>query len=182
MVRSVGEGGFRRWRTVLVVLLVLVFATVQQIQAQTAQQAADATAGKSLFQGTIRFENRGAPCLACHSVAGIGALGGGTLGPDLTGSFEKFGEEGIAAILANPPFPTMQPIFSERPLTVQEQADVSAFLEGVAVTERDPANIGQLTLLGLAGAALVLILMRFIWRRRLTEVRRPMLSRSQEGR
>ncbi|MEE9228210.1 MAG: c-type cytochrome [Acidimicrobiia bacterium] len=141
-------------------------------------QVGDPSMGKRLFEGTIRFENGGPPCLACHSIAGIGAFGGGTLGPDLTGAYGKFGEGGIAAIVATTPFPTMKPIFDGRPLTEQEQAQVAAFLKQAAVSERTAATVGQLALLAAAGAALLLLLMRFIWRRRLTEVRRPMVARS----
>ncbi len=141
-------------------------------------QPGDPSIGKGLFEGTIRFENRGPPCLACHSIAGIGALGGGALGPDLTGAYAKFGEGGIASILATTPFATMEPIFGDRPLTEQEQAHLALFLSQAAVSERTAATVGQLALLGVAGAAFLLLLMRFIWRRRLTEVRRPMVARS----
>ncbi len=141
-------------------------------------QVGDPSVGKGLFEGTIRFENRGPPCLACHSVAGIGALGGGALGPDLTGSYGKFGEAGLIAFLATTPLPTMKPIFDDRPLTEHEQAHLAVFLQQAAVSERTAATVGQLALLGVAGAALLLLLMRIIWRRRLTEVRRPMVARS----
>ena len=142
-------------------------------------QPGEPSIGKGLFEGTIRFENRGPPCLACHSIAGIGALGGGALGPDLTGAYGKFGEEGIASILATTPFATMQPIFGDRPLTEQDQAHLAAFLSQAAVSERTAASVGQLALLGAAGAVLLLALMRFIWRGRLIGVRRPMVARSR---
>lgn len=143
-----------------------------------ALQPGDSDLGKGLFEGTIRFENRGPPCLACHSIAGIGALGGGALGPDLTDAHTKFGEEGIASILATTPFATMEPIFGDRPLTEQEQAHLAVFLSQAGVSERTAASVGQLALLAAAGAALILLLMRLIWRRRLTEVRRPMVAAS----
>ncbi|HAM51891.1 MAG TPA: hypothetical protein DCP92_14835, partial [Nitrospiraceae bacterium] len=44
----------------------------------------DAGLGKKLFVGLTVFKNGGGPCIACHSVTGIGLLGGGNLGPDLT--------------------------------------------------------------------------------------------------
>ncbi len=46
------------------------------------------------------------------------------------------------------------------------------------MSERTAATVGQLALLAAAGAALILLLMRLIWRRRLTEVRRPMVAAS----
>jgi mono/diheme cytochrome c family protein len=139
----------------------------------------DASVGKSFFEGTNRFENGGPPCLACHSIAGIGALGGGALGPDLTGAYDKFGADGIASILATTPFQTMAPIFADRPLTEQEQIHLAEFLGQAAVSSRTAASVGQLALLAAVGAASLLVVMRFIWRKRLKEVRRPMLARSR---
>lgn len=139
----------------------------------------DASVGKRLFEGTNRFDNGGPPCLACHSIAGIGALGGGALGPDLTGAYDKFGADGIASILATTPFQTMAPIFGDRPLTEQEQIHLAEFLGQASVSSRTAASVGQLALLAAAGAASLLLVMRFVWRRRLREVRRPMLARSR---
>ncbi|MFN3338009.1 MAG: hypothetical protein ACK42I_10985, partial [Thermomicrobium sp.] len=53
-------------------------------QATTPLPPGDPIRGKELFTGVLRFENGGPPCQACHSIGGIGALGGGQLGPDLT--------------------------------------------------------------------------------------------------
>ena len=144
-----------------------------------ALQPGDHSAGKSLFEGTIRFENGGPPCLACHSIAGIGALGGGALGPDLTGAYGKYGEDGIASILATTPFQTMAPIFGDRPLTEQEQIHLAEFLSLADVSSRSAASVGQLAMLAAAGAVSLLLVMRIIWRRRLKEVRRPMVARSR---
>jgi len=157
-----------------------VAAPVQIVEQPTAGSSGpDATTGKALFEGSNRFQNGGPPCLACHSIAGIGALGGGALGPDLTGSFGKYGEEGMASVLATTPFETMSPIFDDQPLTDEEQAHLSLFLSQAAVSKRTAASVGQLALLGLAGAAFLLLVMQFLWRRRLREVRRPMVARSR---
>jgi mono/diheme cytochrome c family protein len=48
----------------------------------------DAAGGRELFIGRVAFHNGGPPCMSCHSISGIGALGGGTLGPDLTNAQE----------------------------------------------------------------------------------------------
>ena len=72
--------------------------------------AGDAERGENLFTGSDRFEAGGPSCLSCHAVAGVGALGGGRLGPDLTGSFAKYGgAQGLDASLKTIPFPTMLP-------------------------------------------------------------------------
>lgn len=144
-----------------------------------ALQPGDSSVGKSLFEGSDRFENGGPPCLACHSIAGIGALGGGALGPDLTGAYDKYGADGISSILVTTPFQTMAPIFGDRPLTEQEQIHLAEFLSLASVSSRTAASVGQLALLAAAGAASLLLVMRFIWRKRLKEVRRPMLARSR---
>ena len=93
----------------------------------------DAAAGKALFTGTVGLRNGGAPCMACHSVAAIGALGGGTMGPDLSRAYTKLG----AALIAWPTtMPVMRPIYAGAPLTDQEQADLLAFLKGEALAQR----------------------------------------------
>lgn len=136
----------------------------------------DPILGKNLFTGVIRFQNAGPPCMACHSIAGIGALGGGTLGPDLTEAYSRYGAAGLVSVLANMPFPTMNPIFSKRLLTPEEQAHLRAFLQQ-AVAERPTQAVGQLALLAVAGLVVLLVLAHLIWRHRLTAVRRPLVGR-----
>jgi len=140
----------------------------------------DAAQGRALFEGNTRFENGGPPCLACHSVAGIGALGGGALGPDLTDVVNRLGEQGLAASLGNIQFPTMRPIFADRPLTPDEQANLVAFLRQAPMAERSPSALLQLTILSVAGAALLIGWMQYIWRRRLRGVRKPMVASAAE--
>lgn len=147
-------------------------------QAQPAAPAAgDVGAGKDLFTGIARFEYAGPPCMACHSVAGLGALGGGALGPDLTPAYAKFGEAGLASILAGLPFPTMSPIYGSRPLTPREQADLRAYLQQASTQTRSAGAAGRLAVLAALGAALLFALAEIAWRRRLTGVRGPLLRR-----
>ena len=136
----------------------------------------DPLVGKQLFTGDRRFASGGPPCMACHSVAGLGALGGGALGPDLTPAYAKFGEPGLKSIVSSFPFPTMNPIFGSRPLTPQEQADVVAFLQQASASGRSPQVAGQLILLGGAGAAVLVATSHVVWRRRLTGVRRRLVE------
>jgi hypothetical protein len=146
--------------------------------AQAPLPAGDPVTGKALFTGAVRLQNGGPPCMACHSIAGIGALGGGALGPDLTPAHTKYGDAGLAAVLGNIPFPTMRPIFAGRPLTPGEQADLRAFL-GQPVAARASRAVVQLTLLGAIGAIVLLVPVQLAWRRRLTAVRRPLLARAR---
>ena len=140
----------------------------------------DAQRGKNLFTGAQRLGAGGPACLSCHSVAGVGALGGGQLGPDLTGSFAKFGgEQGLQAALTTIPFPTMAPIFMRRALTAGERADLIAFL-ATAPDQQRPANAaGKLVGFSAVAATLLVLLGMGLWRRRLNGVRKPLVIRSR---
>jgi mono/diheme cytochrome c family protein len=141
--------------------------------------AGDEDEGKRLFEGSERFEEGGPACLSCHSVGGVGALGGGQLGPDLTGAFEKYGgARGLDGVLAAVAFPTMAPIFADRQLGEAERADLAAFLENAATEERVAGQAGKLVALALGVAALIALLALVVWRRRLAGVRRPLVDRA----
>lgn len=137
----------------------------------------DSIKGKNLFSGETGFQNGGPPCIACHSIAGIGALGGGALGPDLTQTYAKFGDTGLTSILATTPLPTMNSIYGSRPLKPEEQANLKAFLQEASVAERPAEMVGLLALLGAGGLVLLLGLAQLLWRRRLTTVRQPLVKR-----
>lgn len=136
----------------------------------------DPDIGRDLFSGASRLANGGAACIACHDIAGVGALGGGALGPDLTQTHAKFGADGTAAMLANLSFPTMIPIFGTRPLTPEEQAHLAALFQQTAEVGPPAQPVGQLALAAAAGAALLFGVMHLLWRRRLTAVRRPLVK------
>ena len=132
--------------------------------------------GKDLFTGAMPLTNGGSACMACHSVSGIGRLGGGAMGPDLTGAYVKFGDAGLASILSTIPFPTMRPIFGERPLTLEEQANLFAFLR-YTVAQRSGGMIGRLAVLAVAGALVLLGLSHIVWSKRLSGARRSVVER-----
>lgn len=142
----------------------------------------DAERGKHLFTGAERLSAGGPACLSCHSVAGVGALGGGALGPDLTGSYEKYGgAQGLGSSLEAMTFPTMAPIFAGKPLTVGERADLVAFLAAAPTQERTAGAAGKLIGLSVGLAVLIVLAALVFWRRRLTGVRRPLVSSAREG-
>jgi mono/diheme cytochrome c family protein len=152
-------------------------ATPVATASAAAPPAGDPAIGRNLFTGVTRFQNGGPPCMSCHNIVGIGALGGGALGPDLTPAYQKYGAAGIASILAGPPFPTMKPIFSAHPLTASEQANLQAFLQQASTTERPPSEIGELAVLAGVTTLVLLGLANLIWGRRLRGVRRPLVQR-----
>lgn len=137
--------------------------------------------GKALFEGTDGLQNGGPSCISCHTVAGIGSLGGGAIGPDLTGASERYGA-GLAAVIESSAFPTMQPLFADNQITPQEAADLAAFLAQAPDAERPAGAMGKLLLLGFGGAVALAALGLLVWRGRLAGVRRPLVDRSRRGR
>ena len=150
-----------------------------------APQAASAPAikgnpeiGKDLFTGVVRFANGGPPCMACHSVSGIGALGGGQLGPDLTEVVKRYGgASAVDAFVAGTPTPTMKAVWGQRPLTPQDRANVVSFLAQAEVSQRPAQAIWQLAGLAALGVVILLTIAAFRWNYRLRfGVRRPMVA------
>lgn len=129
--------------------------------------AGDPSYGEKLFTGAIPLANGGTPCIACHSVSGTGAIGGGTLGPDHTQVYTRYGREGLAAALGTLPFPSMQGIYANRLLTVSEQAALLAFYEA-ADQQGQPRTQTNLVTLFSAGTGISVVLlvgMLFFWPR-----------------
>jgi len=138
----------------------------------------DPIVGKNLFTGVQRFEKGGPACMACHNIAGIGALGGGALGPDLTQAFQKYnGQRGLDSFLSSVPTQTMNAVWSSKPITIQERAALIAFLQEASAAQRSPQALEQLSLLALAGMVVFLAMAQVFWRSRLTEVRKPLVKR-----
>ena len=139
--------------------------------------------GKDLFTGVARFRNGGPPCMACHSVGGIGALGGGQLGPDLTQEVTRLGgAAAVDAFVAGSPTPTMKAVWSQRPLTPEERASVVAFLAQAGVSQRPPQAIWQLAGLAALGLVILLAIAGLRWQNRLRfGVRRPMVAKPTTG-
>ena len=142
----------------------------------------NADKGRDLYIGTVAFAKGGAPCLACHGIAGagLGLAAGANFAPDLTSMYESYGDEGVLSLLETLPFPSMEPIYASRPLTAEEQADVTAFLAQVAGQPPLQAG-GQVAWHVAVGlAALVGLLILFGWGR-LNGVRRPLVEGLRQG-
>ena len=138
---------------------------------------ADALAGKDLFIGRTPLTNSGPACLACHNVSGTGLIGGGTVGKDLTASYALMGEPGLTSILKTPPFPVMKEISATKPLTDSEIANLVAFLKEAGSTPATSSqNSALFFVITAAGAIFVFVIFQFLWRRRLSNVRRSMLK------
>jgi cytochrome c2 len=139
----------------------------------------DAVIGRELFVGSAHLEHGGPPCMSCHSIAGIGALGGGTLGPDLTDAYQKYGgQAGLASFLTSVPTPTMSAVWSRNPLTPQEISNLIAFIKEGPVSQRPIDAIGRLALLAAIGVIILVLIAALYWRRRLLGVRIPLVDRA----
>jgi len=125
-----------------------------------------AASGQHLFTGQTLLTNGGTACNACHSISGSGLLDGGTLGPDLTQVYTRYGEPGLTAAISTINFPTMIGIFGAKPLTAQEVADLVAYFKE---TNAQPAPLVSKTglYLAIAGGLVVVlfIILLIFWPR-----------------
>lgn len=141
----------------------------------TAQEIA---LGRTIFLGRQPLANAGPPCLSCHTVGGLGGLGGGRLGPDLTRVYERMGSRrNLATWLSAPATATMQPLLRGRALQPSEVLAITAFLEDEAKRGGEAGTVPLLNffLLGLGGAVLALWAFGAIWKGRFRAVRRPLV-------
>jgi len=145
----------------------------------------DRAQGYAMFVGLHRLEAGGPPCISCHSIEGLSALGGGRLGPDLTKVFERLkGRKALSAWLAAPGTETMQPVFKDHPLKADEILAVVAYFKSVAAkpeSDAAPARMAFL-LLGLAGATALVFVFDAVWKQRFHAVRRPLVEKAERGR
>lgn len=146
-------------------------------------QQGTAAHGEALFIGSVKFAEGGAPCLACHGIAGhqLGYAAGASYGPDLTMLYEDYGKEGVAAVLESPSaFESMAAIYADRPLTEDEIADLTAFFATVA--DQEAANIGTgLVVHALLGTILLMIVFAAFGWQRFKAVRRPLVDQARFG-
>jgi len=139
----------------------------------------DLDLGRGLFAGTIPLKNGGPSCLSCHGAHGISGLGGGTLAPDLTTVFERYGgRKTLAVWLSAPATPTMQSVFNKQPMDPEEILGLVAYFQNTLKRSPEDASTARLNfvLLGLGGTLLVLGLFDVVWNRRFRAVRRPLVQ------
>ncbi len=143
-----------------------------------AAAAGDPSRGAALFTGSAAFENGGAPCLACHSLSGVGISDGANYGPDLSRMYEDYGADGVTAVLGSLEFPSMAAIYASRPLNEAEQTDLVAYFAQTSQLSVTPDD-GKLALLVVIGVVIILALSFIIGRRRMQAVRQPLLERQR---
>lgn len=139
----------------------------------------DVHLGERLFLGRTAFASGAPPCISCHTVAGIAALGGGRLGPDLTEVYARLeGRKALSAWLSAPPSPVMQPVYSRRGIDGDEILALVAYLKDSAesgAAQAAPRTL-DLVLGGVLGAFALLVSFDFLWRKRYRATRRPLVT------
>lgn len=125
--------------------------------------------GRNLFDGKIRFTNRGPACNSCHNVDMKGYMSGGALGKDLTHAISRLSAPGVSGIISGLPFPQMKESFGTKPVTSQEIADITAFLTTAdkQVSVKAISNVGNYLLAGgVVGIIILLVLFSIFWIKR----------------
>lgn len=143
--------------------------TVVQDETEEEKLIGDARKGQEMFAGLQRFENGGPACNSCHHVKKDAILAGGALAKDLTAAYSRLSEQGVMAIVQNSPFPAMAQSYKNRPLTTQEAADITSFLEIVDSSQiyQHPKDYGSRFLFtGIIGGFILLGLYSMLWHRR----------------
>lgn len=142
--------------------------------------AADIEKGRQIFLGTGRLVNEGPACISCHTMRGLGGLGGGRLGPDLTRVYERLqGRKNLAAWLFAPATTTMQPLFQNHPLRPEEILPLVAAFEAAARDGGEDDSVAILVFLfwALGGTILALVGLDAAWKWRFRAVRAPLISK-----
>lgn len=132
--------------------------------AEAAAPAGDYNTGKMLFTGEKAFTNGGPACMSCHS-AGVGDLGGGVLGPNLTKAFADPTKNALLSTgwVNGGGSPVMGPIFSNKKITDEEMTNLRAFFKAASEKETAPSQTGTFTILGLGGFVGILVLFSIVW-------------------
>lgn len=140
---------------------------------------ADIARGRDIFLGKIKLVNTGPSCVSCHTTIGLGGLGGGRLGPDLSKVYERLeNRKTLGSWLLAPPTTTMQPVFRDHPLEADEILPLVAFFEDRAQRGGEDTSPARLNffLIGLGGTVLALVGFDLAWRKRFRAVRRPLVK------
>ncbi len=139
----------------------------------------DRAAGRAIFVGTQKLLKGGSACNSCHSMYDLPAFGGGHLGPDLTRVYERLkGRKALSAWLIAPATETMQPIFKDHPLEVEEINSLVAYFEEAAGHDEANASVSRIAFLltGLVFATAIIFLFDVLWKGRFHAVRRPLVE------
>ncbi len=151
--------------------------------------------GRKLFLGMKPFGKGGPACISCHSAGVTTQFGGGSLGMDLAGVYQRFGgRPSLEAWLASIPSPTMQPIYKNNSLQKEEIEALVAFFENLntqstvtksAAKPSTPSDgffskKNSFFVLGLLGMLAILGIFSMVYNNRLQGVRKPLIEETLE--
>lgn len=145
------------------IFLFIVASTPAIALAEETAGSGDVAAGRALFTGAKRLQNGGPPCISCHSAGNeLGALGGGSLGPNLTKIWENNPFFIDVNFINDPGGPVMGPLWSRRPVTEEEVQHLQAFFASVA---QQPAasSVGKFVIISIVCAVIMLIIFSILW-------------------
>ena len=137
----------------------------------------DIAAGRDIFVGKTRLENNGAACFSCHNIDGLASLGGGAFAKDLTGNYAELTPDGLIAI--SQAMPVMADIYTERPLTEEEIAQLTAFIRDASASVTTSSSPPPLVfiVIGVAGYLVIIGLLQLVWGGRLSGVRQSLVDK-----
>jgi hypothetical protein len=98
----------------------------------------------------------------------------------LTAIYEDYGEEGVADVLEDLSFESMDAIYASRPLTDTEKADLVAFFGSVSTGEVPSIGSGMALHVILVTALFMIVIGALGWRR-LQGVRQPLVESARNG-
>ena len=127
----------------------------------------DVKIGKSLYNGSLKFEKGAIACNSCHDQFGSDKLGG-LLGPSLVGIYIKMGKARLFNGIRSSKYKVMKDIYNEKKVTDQEAVHLTTYFESV---KDEKASIGENAFYGygIGFMFFIFILLGIIYRNRLKE-------------
>lgn len=149
----------------LILALTVPAGTLFAQQESAPAPAGDPARGAALYTGALSFAKGAAPCGACHALANRG-ITGARMAADLGGLFTADSADAIRDIVGIIEAPAMKKIYSTRPLTDTEFADLAAFAR--QPPPETPAESGIPVHPAGAGAAVLFLLGFTFYKRRIS--------------
>lgn len=134
------------------------------------------TIGAALFTGKTPLANGGTACIACHTTNGRG----GTLGPDLTGVFDKLGEIPLQSACEKTNFKIMAAAYRTHPVTKQEALHLAKYLESAGTAAPIATAPPPVAFVGLGAAALAVAGIGVLYRTRSAGTRKRLIRRHRD--
>ncbi|NOS35385.1 MAG: hypothetical protein GQ522_01970 [Deltaproteobacteria bacterium] len=152
---------WRRLKVWMVAVTVVAMLPMSVLAADVAGSG-NYKAGEGLFTGQTRFTNGGPSCISCHD-AGVGSLGGGNLGPNLTKVWDTKSFFVDVNWVNGGGSPVMGPIFSKKNVTEEEMEHLKAFFSVQAQQASASSGSGKFIGIGFIGFIIILIFFSLVW-------------------